>query len=211
MAIPKTKHANIDIIEAVLLIFFFPIKLSSLLYCISVKIKTPMDLKNYIDSVKDWPQEGINFKDISPILANPKAFNESISGMCNLINHKPKMIAGVDARGFVFASAMAERLNIGMLLLRKGGKLPPPKIDIRYELEYGLDQLEIKEAKTRGTEIVLIDDILATGGTISAACDLCIKAGYTVKQALVLIDLVNIHEELTLSNGIKVESLIQLD
>ena len=170
-----------------------------------------MDLKNYIDSVKDWPQEGINFKDISPILANPKVFNESISGMCNLINHEPQMIAGVDARGFIFASAMAERLNIGMLLLRKGGKLPPPKIDIQYELEYGLDQLEIKGAQTRGTEIVLIDDILATGGTISAACDLCIKAGYTVKQALVLIDLVNIHEEITLSNGIKVESLIQLD
>jgi len=170
-----------------------------------------MNLKNYIDSVKDWPQEGINFKDISPILANPKAFNESISGMCNLINHEPQMIAGVDARGFIFASAMAERLNIGMLLLRKGGKLPPPKIDIQYELEYGLDQLEIKGAETRGTEIVLIDDILATGGTISAACDLCIKAGYTVKQALVLIDLVNIHEEITLPNGIKVESLIQLD
>ena len=211
MTVPKTKHANIDIIEAVLLIFFFPIKLSSLLYCISVKIKTPMDLKNYIDSVKDWPQEGINFKDISPILANPKAFNESISGMCNLINHEPQMIAGVDARGFIFASAMAERLSIGMLLLRKGGKLPPPKIDIQYELEYGLDQLEIKGAETRGTEIVLIDDILATGGTMSAACDLCIKAGYTVKQALVFIDLVNVHEEITLSNGIKVESLIQLD
>ena len=170
-----------------------------------------MDLKNYIDSIEDWPQEGINFKDISPILANPKAFDESISGMCNLINHEPHMIAGVDARGFIFASAMAERLNIGMLLLRKGGKLPPPKIDIQYELEYGLDQLEIKGAETRGTEIVLIDDILATGGTISAACDLCIKAGYTVKQALVLIDLVNIHEEITLPNGIKVESLIQLD
>jgi adenine phosphoribosyltransferase len=198
-------------IEAALLIFFFPIKLSSLLYCISVKIKTLMDLKNYIDSIQGWPQEGISFKDISPILANPKAFNESISGMCNLINSKPQMIAGVDARGFIFASAIAERLNIGMLLLRKGGKLPPPKIDIQYELEYGLDQLEIKEAQNGGTEIVLIDDILATGGTISAACDLCIKAGYVVKQALVLIDLVNIHEELTLSNGIKVESLIQLN
>ena len=111
-------------------------------------------LNNYIDSIEGWPLEEINFKDISPILANPKAFNESISGMCNLINHKPQMIAGVDARGFVFASAMAERLNLGMLLLRKGGKLPPPKIDIQYELEYGLDQLEIKEAKTRGTEIV---------------------------------------------------------
>ena len=197
--------------EAALLIFFFPIKLSSLLYCISVKIKTLMDLKNYIDSIQGWPQEGISFKDISPILANPKAFNESISGMCNLINSKPQMIAGVDARGFIFASAIAERLNIGMLLLRKGGKLPPPKIDIKYELEYGLDQLEIKEAQNGGTEIVLIDDILATGGTISAACDLCIKAGYAVKQALVLIDLVNIHEELTLSNGIKVESLIQLN
>tara|TARA_B100000029_G_scaffold441677_1_gene459667 strand:- start:52 stop:564 length:513 start_codon:yes stop_codon:yes gene_type:complete len=170
-----------------------------------------MDLKNYIDSIQSWPQEGISFKDISPILANPNAFNESISGLCNLIKGKPQMIAGVDARGFIFASAIAERLKIGMLLLRKGGKLPPPKIDIQYELEYGLDQLEIKEAQTRGTELILVDDILATGGTISAACDLCINAGYSVKQALVLIDLVNIHEELTLSNGIKVESLIQLD
>ena len=73
-----------------------------------------MDLKNYIDSIQDWPQGGISFKDISPILANPKAFNESISGMCGLINHKPQIIAGVDARGFVFASAIAERLNIDM-------------------------------------------------------------------------------------------------
>ncbi|GIS75234.1 MAG: hypothetical protein CM1200mP12_09530 [Gammaproteobacteria bacterium] len=78
-----------------------------------------MDLKNYIDSIEDWPQEDISFKDISPILANPEAFSESISGMCNLINHKPQMIAGIDARGFIFASAIAERLNIGMLLLGK--------------------------------------------------------------------------------------------
>jgi adenine phosphoribosyltransferase len=122
------------------------------------------------------------------------------------------MLAGVDSRGFIFASAMAARLNLGLLLLRKGGKLPPPKIDIEYELEYGLGKLEIKEAQKKGTEIVLIDDILATGGTISAACDLCLKAGYKVKQALVLIDLISIHpEKLTLSNGIRVESLIQLD
>tara|TARA_B100000700_G_scaffold119327_1_gene134129 strand:+ start:3155 stop:3670 length:516 start_codon:yes stop_codon:yes gene_type:complete len=171
-----------------------------------------MDLKEYINSIKDWPKEGINFKDISPILANPKVFRESIKKMCNLINERPQMIAGVDARGFIFASAMAESLNTGMLMLRKKGKLPPPKIDIKYELEYGSDILEIKEAQTKGTEIILVDDILATGGTISSACNLCIKAGYKVKQALVFIDLVNAHaEQLTLSNGIKVESLIQLD
>ena len=171
-----------------------------------------MDLKKYIDSVKDWPIEGINFKDISPLLLNPKVFEESIKGMCNLISEHPSLLAGVDSRGFIFASAMAERLNLGLLLLRKGGKLPPPKIYIEYELEYGLGKLEIKEAQKKGTEIVLIDDILATGGTMSAACDLCLKAGYKVKQALVLIDLISIHpEKLTLSNGIRVESLIQLD
>ncbi|HIG49364.1 MAG TPA: hypothetical protein EYQ13_01015 [Gammaproteobacteria bacterium] len=94
-----------------------------------------MDLKKYIDSVKDWPIEGINFKDISPLLLNPKVFEESIKGMCNLISEKPRMLAGVDSRGFIFASAMAAKLNLGLLLLRKGGKLPPPKIDIEYELE----------------------------------------------------------------------------
>ena len=81
-----------------------------------------MDLKKYINSIKDWPKEGINFKDISPILANPKVFRESIKKMCNLINERPQMIAGVDARGFIFASAMAESLNTGMLMLRKKGK-----------------------------------------------------------------------------------------
>ena len=118
------------------------------------------------------------------------ANEESIKGMCNLVSEHSPLLAGVDSRGFIFASAMAERLNLGLLLLRKGGKLPPPKIDIEYELEYGLGKLEIKEAQKKGTEIVLIDDILATGGTMSAACDLCLKAGYKVKQALVLIDLI---------------------
>ena len=171
-----------------------------------------MDLKKYIDSVKDWPVEGINFKDISPLLSNPKVFEESIKEMSNLINKKPQLLAGIDSRGFIFASAMAERLNLGLLLIRKGGKLPPPKIDVKYELEYGLDKLEIKKAQKKDLEIVLIDDILATGGTISAACDLCLKAGYVVKQAIVLIDLVNLHsQELILSNGTRVESLMQLD
>lgn len=171
-----------------------------------------MDLEKYIDSVKDWPVEGINFKDISPLLSNPKVFEESIKEMSNLINKKPQLLAGIDSRGFIFASAMAERLNLGLLLIRKGGKLPPPKIDVKYELEYGLDKLEIKKAQKKDLEIVLIDDILATGGTISAACDLCLKAGYVVKQAIVLIDLVNLHsQELILSNGTRVESLMQLD
>lgn len=171
-----------------------------------------MDLKKYIDSVKDWPKEGIDFKDISPILSNPEALNKSIEGMCELVKKPPQLIGGIDSRGFIFASMMAQKLNTGMLLLRKGGKLPPPKVEIKYELEYGFDQLEVKKINKTGTEILLVDDILATGGTISAACDLCLKAGYIVRQALVLIDLVNVHDvDLTLSNGLKVESLIKLN
>ena len=87
-----------------------------------------MDLKTYIHSIKDWPRIGINFKDISPLLSNPKAFQLSIKGMSDLIKGKEVMVAGVDARGFIFASAIAQRLGLGILLLRKSGKLPPPKI-----------------------------------------------------------------------------------
>tara|TARA_B110000438_G_C15384941_1_gene466439 strand:+ start:78 stop:593 length:516 start_codon:yes stop_codon:yes gene_type:complete len=171
-----------------------------------------MELKKYIDSVNDWPQIGIDFKDISPLLSDPRAFNESIESMCNLISNNFQTLAGIDSRGFIFASAMAEKLNSGIVLLRKGGKLPPPKIVIEYKLEYGTDALEIKEAKKKNTEVIIIDDILATGGTIYAACDLCLKAGYVVKQAIVLIDLVNLHQgDFILSNGVIVESLIKLD
>ena len=171
-----------------------------------------MDLKTYIHSIKDWPRKGINFKDISPLLSNPEAFQLSIKGMSDLIKGKEVVLAGVDARGFIFASAIAQRLGLGILLLRKSGKLPPPKIIFEYELEYGSDQLEVKQAPKKSSAIVLVDDILATGGTISAACDLCLKAGYSIKQAIVLIDLIKIHSEsFTLSNGISVDSLIKLE
>ena len=171
-----------------------------------------MNLEAYIHSIKDWPKKGITFKDISPLLSNPKAFQLSIKGMSDLIESKEVMVAGIDARGFIFASAIAQKLGLGMLLLRKPGKLPPPKVSFLYELEYGTDELETKQAPKKDSEIVLVDDILATGGTISAACDLCLKAGYTVKQAVVLIDLVKIHSEsFILSNGLKVDSLIKLD
>ena len=171
-----------------------------------------MNLEAYIHSIKDWPKKGITFKDISPLLSNPKAFQLSIKGMSDLIESKEVMVAGIDARGFIFASAIAQKLGLGMLLLRKPGKLPPPKVSFQYELEYGTDELETKQAPKKDSEIVLVDDILATGGTISAACDLCLKAGYAVKQAVVLIDLVKIHSEsFILSNGLKVDSLIKLD
>ena len=171
-----------------------------------------MNLKDYIHSIQDWPSKGVNYKDITPLLSNPQAFQLSIKGMVDLIESKTAVVAGIDARGFIFASAIAQKLGLGMLLLRKSGKLPPPKITFKYELEYGSDELEIKQVQKKDTEIILVDDIVATGGTISAACDLCIKAGYSVKQAIVLIDLVKIHaENFVLSNGIKIDSLIKLD
>ncbi len=147
-----------------------------------------MSLKDYIVDVPDFPIEGVTFKDISPLLS--EKFSETIEAMCNQFSEEiwaeVVAVAGVDARGFILAAGMAQRMGKGMVPIRKAGKLPPPVISHSYELEYGSDTLEIKGGKGK---VILVDDVLATGGTLSAAVSLCEKAGYNLVECIVLIDL----------------------
>ena len=146
-----------------------------------------MSYKSYITEVPDFPEEGVNFKDISPLLADQQLFIGCIKDMGNLIeNPLPDYWIGIDARGFIFASALAIHFGGGVVMCRKAGKLPPPVTRKRYQLEYGTEWIEMKEGK--GTAII-VDDVLATGGTLQATNDLAKMVGYDVVDNLVLIDL----------------------
>jgi len=144
-----------------------------------------MSYKNYITEVPDFPIEGVSFKDISPLLANQKLFEECIDEMGLLVD-MPDYWIGIDARGFIFASALSMIHGGGVVLCRKKGKLPPPVVSESYTLEYGTGTLEMKSG--HGTAVI-VDDVLATGGTLLCTNKLAKKAGYDIKDNLVLIDL----------------------
>ena len=158
-----------------------------------------MNWKEYINEVPDFPQPGVSFKDVSPLLKSIK-FSEAIIEMKKLVPN-PQYWVGIDSRGFIFASALANTFG-GLVMCRKKGKLPPPVISQEYSLEYGTDTLEIQPGT--GT-VVIVDDVYATGGTMNAVEQLCQKAGYTVLDKLVLIDLKFLHEPTN------VKSLIQYE
>jgi len=141
--------------------------------------------KDYITEVPDFPVEGVNFKDISPLLANEEAFDNCIEDMGGLVEI-PEYWIGIDARGFLFASALSIYFGGGVVMCRKAGKLPPPVTRKRYQLEYGTEWIEMKEGT--GTAVI-VDDVLATGGTLQATNDLAKMVGYDVIDNLVLIDL----------------------
>ena len=144
-----------------------------------------LKLKDYITEVLDFPIHGVNFKDISPLLANEQVFDECIEGMGEMVE-MPDYWVGMDARGFIFASALSIYFGGGIVMCRKKGKLPPPTIDAQYNTEYSTGHISMKE----GTgSVVIVDDVLATGGTLMAVNDLCKKAGYDIIDNLVLIDL----------------------
>ena len=155
-----------------------------------------INYKDYITVVPDFPEEGISFKDISPLLANRKVFTEVIYEMAQLVKIKPTeppyltrypdYWIGIDARGFLFATALSIYFGGGVVMCRKAGKLPPPVIRKRYQFEHGTAWVEIKEGS--GTAVI-VDDVLATGGTLQATNQLAKTAGYDVTDNLVLIDL----------------------
>tara|TARA_B100000686_G_scaffold80705_1_gene87061 strand:- start:524 stop:1024 length:501 start_codon:yes stop_codon:yes gene_type:complete len=146
-----------------------------------------MSYKDYITEVPDFPIEGVSFKDISPLLSDGQVFSSVISQMAGLyIVNPPDVWIAVDARGFIFASAIANQWGGGVVMCRKKGKLPPPVISESYDLEYGTSTLEMKEGS--GTAVI-VDDVLATGGTLQAVNNLTKKAGYEVMGNIVLIDL----------------------
>ena len=141
--------------------------------------------EDYIIEVTDFPVEGVNFKDISPLLADVEVFEKCIEDMGDMVEI-PDYWIGIDARGFIFASTLSLYFGGGIVMCRKGGKLPPPVIRKRYQLEYGTEWIEMKEGK--GTAVI-VDDVLATGGTLQATNDLAKMVGYDVVDNLVLIDL----------------------
>jgi adenine phosphoribosyltransferase len=146
------------------------------------------DLKQAIRDVPDFPRAGILFRDIAPLLRDH--FEATVDAMDALLStqewREVDALAGIESRGFILGAALAHRRHKGFVLVRKQGKLPPPVVDVAYALEYGSGVLEMQEG--RG-QVVLVDDVLATGGTMSAAADLCDRAGYQLKALLALIDL----------------------
>jgi|TARA_R110000744_G_scaffold181044_1_gene300057 adenine phosphoribosyltransferase len=160
-----------------------------------------MEFKSYIKDVLDFPKLGVTFKDIQPLLSNPIVYNNAIKEMNNLVE-TPDYWVGIDSRGFIMASALSLHTKIGLKLIRKKGKLPPPILSVSYNLEYGSDTIEMQPGKGN---VVIIDDVYATGGTMDAAEKLCREAGYNVIDKLVLIDLCFLHPINNIKSLIKYE------
>ncbi len=152
---------------------------------------TPEQLKQFIRDVPDYPQQGIIFRDITPLLGDKKIFAEVVELMSRAwVDVKPDLIAAIEARGFIPGAAMAVHLGAGFVPIRKTGKLPWRTILETYELEYGTDQLEVHADSVKpGQKVLIVDDVLATGGTASAAVRLMRKLGADVVGVQVLIEL----------------------
>lgn len=138
-----------------------------------------MNLKSRIRNIPDFPQKGIIFRDITPLLEDRKSFKMAINSLAKLVkNLKPDKVVGIDARGFILAGILADRLGAGMVMVRKKGKLPYKKESIEFNLEYGKAILEIHKDSIRPKEkVLLVDDVLATGGTMEATAKLVERLG----------------------------------
>ncbi|MCH2310905.1 MAG: adenine phosphoribosyltransferase [SAR202 cluster bacterium] len=154
-----------------------------------------MRFEQLIREVKDFPEPGINFRDITPVLQNPSGFKEVIDSFVDRYKSKNiQGIAGVESRGFLIAAPLAKELEVPLLLIRKKGKLPFKTKSVTYDLEYGTDSLEIHvDSVSKSDKIVLIDDLLATGGTLAAASKLIEELGGIVVELGVIIELVDLN------------------
>tara|TARA_E500000318_G_scaffold95595_1_gene95458 strand:+ start:959 stop:1459 length:501 start_codon:yes stop_codon:yes gene_type:complete len=149
------------------------------------------EIKKFIKEVPDFPTKGIFFKDIQPLLQNARAFEDAINGMVDLLQidlSKIDYVVGIESRGFIFGTAMAWITNSGFKMIRKPGKLPNKEnlVSFKYDLEYGSDTIEIERGEGN---VIIVDDVFATGGTMQAAKEICVEAGYQVLDLLCLIDI----------------------
>ncbi len=145
---------------------------------------------DYIRDIPDFPKPGIVFKDITPLLADGDAFAASVSELSRFVAEDVDAIVGIEARGFIFGAALAQQLGLGLVTVRKPGKLPADVHSIEYELEYGVDRLEIhRDALSAGHKVVIVDDLLATGGTAAATVELIEQLGAEVDACLFVIEL----------------------
>ena len=170
-----------------------------------------MDLKDHIRSIPDFPKPGILFYDISTLLRHADAWQVAMGRMANKVRaYQPDLLAGVESRGFLIAAPLALKLGCGFIMLRKRNKLPGETVGLNYALEYGEDRIEMQaDAVERGQRVVVVDDLLATGGTMAACIGLLRQAGAVVPAAVALI-------ELTFLNGrqridIPCEALVAYD
>lgn len=168
-----------------------------------------MELKDTIRAIEDYPKKGVIFRDITTLLKDKDAFNKAVDEMAEKIDKDVDKIIGIEARGFIFGAALAYKLNKGFVPVRKPGKLPWDKVSESYELEYGEDSIEIhKDAIEAGEKIVIVDDLLATGGTSKACINLVEKLKGEVSSAIFLVELEDLKGREILS-GTRVESIIK--
>ena len=170
------------------------------------------NLSRLIRDIPDFPEEGVVFKDITPVLADGKAFGDLITGLTAPYQEAGiSKVAGIEARGFTLATPVAERLGAGFIPLRKPGKLPYETVTEQYELEYGIDSLEVHtDAVTEGERVLLVDDVIATGGTAAAAIRLLRQLGADVVGFSVFIELAFLNGARHLA-GVPLHALLRYD
>lgn len=167
-------------------------------------------VKSKIRDIMDFPVKGIVFKDITTVLRDKEGFKAIIDFMTEKFkNEKIDYVAGIESRGFIFGAALADRLGAGFVPLRKPGKLPAETISESYALEYGTDTLQIhKDAIEAGKRVVIMDDLLATGGTASAACNLVKKTGAKVVAAAFVIELADLKGREKIASDVETVSMV---
>lgn len=171
------------------------------------------DLAALIRTIPDYPKPGILFRDVSTLLLDGPGFRATIDRMAAMVAPNTTLIAGIEARGFVVAAGLSYALGLGKLMLRKPGKLPGEKIGTDYALEYGTDRIEMHVGHVQpGQKVLLVDDLIATGGTALAGVDLITRGGGIVEQALFIVDLPDLGGAAKLrAKGIKVDCLIDFE
>ncbi len=154
-----------------------------------------MDLKDHIRGIPDFPKPGILFYDISTLLRHADAWQVAMGRLAKMVRaHHPDVLAGIESRGFLLAAPLALKLGCGFVMLRKPGKLPGATIGLDYALEYGTDRIEVQaDAILPGQRVVVVDDLLATGGTMAAGISLLRSVGADVSAAIALIELTFLH------------------
>ena len=170
-----------------------------------------MDLKDHIRGIPDFPKPGILFYDISTLLRNADAWQVAMGRLANRVRvYNPTVLAGVESRGFLLAAPLALKLGCGFVMIRKPGKLPGATVGLDYALEYGTDRVEIQaDAVEKGARVVVVDDLLATGGTMAAGIKLLQNVGAEVVAAATVIELTFLHGRDRLD--VPVETLVQYD
>jgi len=167
--------------------------------------------QDYIRDVPDFPKPGIIFKDITPLLANGNAFSAVVSELACQVGPNVDAIVGIESRGFIFGAALAQQLGVGLITVRKPGKLPADVHSVEYELEYGVDRLEIhRDALSAGHRVVIVDDLLATGGTAAATVQLVEALGAEVAACLFVIELAFLNGRRALGD-LPVSSLLNVE